>query len=65
MRGNCWLDAILMARYTQQYIIDIVIGLENGEDHHEVGGWFSNQLDHSQILLGKNIVFLFFKVQAL
>ena len=53
-----------MARYTQQYI-DIVIGLENGEDHHEVGGWFSNQLDHSQILLGKNIVFLFFKVQTL
>jgi hypothetical protein len=37
MRGNCWMDAILMARYTQQYI-DIVIGLENDEDHHEVGG---------------------------
>ena len=37
MRGNCWMDAILMARYTQQYI-DKVIELKIDEDHYEVGG---------------------------
>tara|TARA_B110001450_G_C17536340_1_gene446749 strand:+ start:632 stop:766 length:135 start_codon:yes stop_codon:yes gene_type:complete len=36
MRGNCWLDAIMMERYTQQYI-DTPIGLENDEEHRELG----------------------------
>ena len=37
MRGNYWLDAILMARCIQKNV-DIVIGIENDEDHHEVAG---------------------------
>ena len=37
MRENYLLDAIWMARYTQQYI-DIVVGIKNDEKHCEVAG---------------------------
>ena len=37
MRGHYWLDAMLMATYIQKYG-DTALGLENDEDHHEVGG---------------------------
>ena len=36
-RGNCLVDAILMATYIQKYV-DTAIGLENDEKHHELGG---------------------------
>ena len=37
MRGNCLVDAILMATYIQKYV-DTAIGLEIDEDRHEVDG---------------------------
>ena len=37
MRGHYWLDAMLMETYIKKYG-DTATGLENDEDHHEVGG---------------------------
>ena len=37
MRGNCLVDAILMEACIHQYV-DTAIGLENDEEHREVGG---------------------------
>ena len=37
IKGNCLVDAILMATYIQQYV-DTAIGLENDEEHLELGG---------------------------
>ena len=37
IRGNCLVDAILMATYIQKYV-DTATGLKNDEDYHELGG---------------------------
>ena len=37
IRENSWLDAILMARYIQRYVVT-AIGLKNDEEHREVVG---------------------------
>ena len=37
LRGHCWLDAIFITTYIQQYV-DMTVGLKNDENHHEVGG---------------------------